>query len=53
MNAALALIEGVAPRNEIEGAIAVQMACTHATTLQHRLRVINDFHEYFESSGRA
>jgi hypothetical protein len=25
MNAALALIEGVAPRNEIEGAIAVQM----------------------------
>jgi hypothetical protein len=33
MNAALALIEGVAPRNEIEGAIAVQMACTHAAAL--------------------
>src|SRR5580693_4898054 len=29
MNVALALIEGVAPRNEIEGALAVQMACTH------------------------
>jgi hypothetical protein len=33
MNAALALIEGVAPRNEIEGAIAVQMACTHAAAM--------------------
>jgi hypothetical protein len=29
INAALALIEGAAPRNEIEGALAVQMACTH------------------------
>jgi hypothetical protein len=28
--AALALIEAAAPRNEIEGALAVQMACTHA-----------------------
>src|SRR6476659_4218134 len=27
MNAALALIEAAAPRNEIEGALAVQMAC--------------------------
>jgi hypothetical protein len=33
MNAALALIEGVAPKNEVEGAIAVQMACTHAAAL--------------------
>jgi hypothetical protein len=33
MNAALALIDGVAPRNEIEGAIAVQMACTHTAAL--------------------
>jgi hypothetical protein len=32
-NAALALIEGAAPRNEIEGALAVQMACTHAATM--------------------
>ena len=33
MNAALALIEAAAPRNEIEGAIAVQMACTHAAAM--------------------
>ena len=33
MNAALALIEGAAPRNEIEGALAVQMACTHTAAL--------------------
>jgi hypothetical protein len=32
-NAALALIEGAAPRNEIEGALAVQMACTHAAAM--------------------
>jgi hypothetical protein len=32
-NAALALIEAAAPRNEIEGALAVQMACTHAATM--------------------
>ena len=29
INAALGLIDGAAPRNEIEGALAVQMACTH------------------------
>jgi hypothetical protein len=33
MNAALALIEGAAPRDEIEGALAVQMACTHSAAL--------------------
>ena len=33
INAALALIEGAAPRNEIEGALAVQMACTHTAAL--------------------
>src|SRR4029077_20752728 len=27
------LIEGAAPRNEIEGALAVQMACTHTAAL--------------------
>jgi hypothetical protein len=32
-NAALALIEAAAPRNEIEGALAVQMACTHAAAM--------------------
>src|SRR5262249_36662095 len=29
MNAALAFIEAAAPQNEIEGALAIQMACTH------------------------
>jgi hypothetical protein len=33
MNAALALIEAAAPRNEIESALAVQMACTHTAAL--------------------
>jgi hypothetical protein len=32
-NAALALIEAAAPRNEIEGALAVQMACTHVAAM--------------------
>jgi hypothetical protein len=29
MNAALAMIEAAAPKDEIQGALAVQMACTH------------------------
>jgi hypothetical protein len=33
VNAALALIEAVAPRDEIEGVLAVQMACTHAAAM--------------------
>jgi hypothetical protein len=33
MNAALALIEAVAPKNEIEGALAIQMACSHSAVL--------------------
>jgi hypothetical protein len=33
VNAVLALIEGAAPKNEVEGALAVQMACTHAVTM--------------------
>ena len=33
MNAALAMIEAAAPRDEIEGALAVQMACTHAAAM--------------------
>ena len=32
-NAALALVVAAAPRNEIEGALAVQMACTHAAAM--------------------
>ncbi len=30
LSAALAMIEAAAPKDEIEGALAVQMACTHA-----------------------
>jgi hypothetical protein len=33
MNAALALIEAVAPKNEIEGTLAIQMACTHSAAM--------------------
>ena len=33
MNAALAMIEAAAPRDEIEGALAVQMACTHTAAM--------------------
>src|ERR1700719_3884632 len=33
MNAALAMIEAAAPRDEIEGALAVQLACTHAAAM--------------------
>jgi hypothetical protein len=33
INAALAMIEGFAPRNEMEAAFAVQMACTHSAAM--------------------
>ncbi len=33
VNTALAMIEAAAPQNEIEGALAVQMACTHSAAL--------------------
>jgi NAD(P)-dependent dehydrogenase (short-subunit alcohol dehydrogenase family) len=33
MNAALAMVEAAAPKDEIEGALAVQMACTHAAAM--------------------
>jgi hypothetical protein len=33
INAALALIEGFAPKNEVEAALAVQMTCTHLATM--------------------
>jgi hypothetical protein len=33
VNAALAMIEAAAPRDEIEGALAVQIACTHAAAM--------------------
>jgi hypothetical protein len=33
INAALAMIEAAAPKDEIEGALAVQMSCTHAAAM--------------------
>ena len=33
INAALAMIEAAAPKNEIEAALAVQMACTHTAAM--------------------
>jgi hypothetical protein len=33
VNAALAFIEAAEPKNEIEAALAIQMACTHAVTM--------------------
>jgi hypothetical protein len=33
INAALALIEAAAPKNEIEAALAIQMACTHTAAM--------------------
>jgi hypothetical protein len=33
MNAALAMIEAASPKNEIEAALAVQMACTHTAAM--------------------
>jgi hypothetical protein len=33
INAALAMVEAAAPRDEIEGALAIQMACTHAAAM--------------------
>lgn len=33
LNAALALIEGAKPRNELEAALVMQMACTHAANM--------------------
>jgi hypothetical protein len=39
MNAALPMIEAAAPKNEIEGALAVQMACTHCVAMYVLSRV--------------
>jgi hypothetical protein len=33
INAALAMIEAAAPKDEIQGAVAVQMSCTHAAAM--------------------
>lgn len=39
MNAALAMIEAAAPQNEVEGALAVQLACTHCAAMYVLSRV--------------
>ena len=39
MNAALAMIEAAVPQNEVEGALAVQMACTHCAAMYVLSRV--------------
>jgi hypothetical protein len=33
VNAVLAFIEGAAPKDEVEAALAIQLACTHAVTM--------------------
>lgn len=39
VNAVLAFIEGAEPKNEMEAALAIQMACTHAVTMAVLSRV--------------
>jgi hypothetical protein len=41
VNAALAIIEGARPRNEIEAISAIQLACTHAATMTVLTRLGN------------
>jgi hypothetical protein len=41
INAALAQIEAFAPQNEVEAALAVQMACTHAAAMSVLVRFDN------------
>ncbi len=43
VNAALAFIEGVRPRDEVEAALAVQAACTHAATMSVLSRFGGDY----------
>jgi hypothetical protein len=39
VNAALAIIEGAEPRNEVEAALAIQMACTHTAAMAVLARI--------------
>jgi hypothetical protein len=43
INAALAMIEAVAPKDELEGALAVQMACTHAAAMSVLVKMDSGF----------
>ena len=49
MNAALAMIEAAAPKDEIEAALAVQMACTHTAAMAVLAKL--DVAFAFRSSG--
>jgi hypothetical protein len=42
LNAALAMIEAAAPKDEMEAALAIQMACTHAATMSVLARLGGD-----------
>ena len=43
VNAALALIEGAQPRGEVEAALVIQMACTHAAAMSVFARFGGDY----------
>ena len=43
INAALAMIEAAAPKDEIEAALAVQMACTHTATMSVLAKIDSAF----------
>ena len=43
MNSALAIIEAAAPKDEVEGALALQMACTHTAAMSVLARLGGGF----------
>ena len=43
VNAALAFIEGQRPRNELEAALVIQLACTHSATMNIFSRIHGDY----------
>ncbi|PSC05978.1 hypothetical protein SLNSH_06275 [Alsobacter soli] len=53
MNSAIALVAGVEPQNEVEGALATQMAVVHAVSLRlaGRLMSTDPLHADFASAG--
>ena len=53
MNAALAMIEAAAPQNEMEGTLAVQMACTRCTAMYVLSRVNGCTHRSIIANSAA
>jgi hypothetical protein len=43
VNAVLAIIEAAEPKNEIEAALTIQMACTHAVTMAVLSRAVGAY----------